>query len=124
MSSNFDKDVEIHWCRGCGNYSALRIMKESLIELDYKPNEIVIVSGIGQAGKFPHFMTANFYNGLHGRYLSTALGIKASNPKLQVIAISGDGCTLSEGGNHFLHTIRYNPDIVNLVHNNAVVRSE
>ncbi|MHA1509881.1 MAG: thiamine pyrophosphate-dependent enzyme, partial [Promethearchaeota archaeon] len=82
--------------------------------------EFVLVSGIGQAGKFPHFIKAQSYNGLHGRYLSAALGIKASNPELTVIAVSGDGCTLSEGGNHFLHTIRYNPDIVNVLHNNQV----
>ena len=120
-SKEFDLDeVEISWCPGCGNYNALKVMKEALVELGIKPHEFVLVSGIGQAGKFPHFIKAQSYNGLHGRYLSAALGIKASNPELTVIAVSGDGCTLSEGGNHFLHTIRYNPDIVNVVHNNQV----
>jgi len=120
-SKEYDLDeVEISWCPGCGNYSALKVMKEALAELDIKPHEFVLVSGIGQAGKFPHFIKAQSFNGLHGRYLSAALGIKASNPELTVIAVSGDGCTLSEGGNHFLHTIRYNPDIVNILHNNQV----
>ncbi|NVM34936.1 MAG: 2-oxoacid ferredoxin oxidoreductase [Candidatus Lokiarchaeota archaeon] len=114
------EDIEIHWCPGCGNFSAMRVMKESLTELGIKPKDFVLVSGIGQAGKFPHFMKSQSYNGLHGRYLSAALGIKAANPELLVIAVSGDGCTYSEGGNHFLHTIRYNPDIVNIVHNNMV----
>ncbi len=120
-SKKFDlDDVEISWCPGCGNYSALKVMKEALTDLEIEPHELVLVSGIGQAGKFPHFIKAQSYNGLHGRYLSAALGIKASNPELIVIAVSGDGCTLSEGGNHFLHTIRYNPDIVNVLHNNQV----
>ena len=120
-SKEFDLDeVEISWCPGCGNYSALKVMKEALTDLGIKPHEFVLVSGIGQAGKFPHFIKAQCFNGLHGRYLSAALGIKASNPELTVIAVSGDGCTLSEGGNHFLHTIRYNPDIVNVLHNNQV----
>jgi 2-oxoglutarate ferredoxin oxidoreductase subunit beta len=120
-SKDYDLDeVEISWCPGCGNYSALKVMKEALTDLGIKPHEFVLVSGIGQAGKFPHFIKAQSYNGLHGRYLSAALGIKASNPELTVIAVSGDGCTLSEGGNHFLHTIRYNPDIVNILHNNQV----
>ena len=120
-SNDYDLDeVEISWCPGCGNYSALKVMKEALVDLGIKPHEFVLVSGIGQAGKFPHFIKAQSYNGLHGRYLSAALGIKASNPELTVIAVSGDGCTLSEGGNHFLHTIRYNPDIVNVLHNNQV----
>ena len=120
MLKIYNKEVEISWCPGCGNYSALKIMKETLIDLGIKPHRFVLVSGIGQAGKFPHFLKAQSFNGLHGRYLSAALGIKASNPKLTVIAVSGDGCTLSEGGNHFLHTIRYNPNIVNIVHNNQV----
>jgi 2-oxoglutarate ferredoxin oxidoreductase subunit beta len=118
--TKFDKEVEIHWCPSCGNFPSLRILKESLDELGFEPKDVVIVSGIGQAGKTPHFLKANFYNGLHGRYLSAALGIKASNPNLNVIAISGDGCTLSEGGNHFLHTIRYNPNITNIISNNGV----
>jgi 2-oxoglutarate ferredoxin oxidoreductase subunit beta len=116
----WDLDIEIHWCPGCGNYNALRIMKETLSELNLEQEEVVLVSGIGQAGKFPHFMNAQSFNGLHGRYLSNALGMKAANPELIVIAMSGDGCTYSEGGNHFIHTIRYNPDIVNIVHNNQV----
>jgi 2-oxoglutarate ferredoxin oxidoreductase subunit beta len=120
-STEFDlPGIDIHWCPGCGNYAALRILKESLTEEGYRPDNVVIVTGIGQAGKTNHFMNANGFNGLHGRYLSTALGVKASNPRLKVIAISGDGCTYSEGGNHFLHTIRYNPDIVNIVNNNGV----
>jgi len=120
MSEKYDNDVENTWCPGCGNHGTLRILKESLTESNLEPKEVIIVSGIGQSGKTPHFIKSHFYNGLHGRYLSTALGVKASNPKLQVIAISGDGCTLSEGGNHFLHTIRYNPDIVNIISNNGV----
>ena len=95
-------------------------MKEVLSELNLRQQEVVLVSGIGQAGKFPHFINAQSFNGLHGRYLSNALGMKAANPELTVIAMSGDGCTYSEGGNHFIHTIRYNPNIVNIVHNNQV----
>ena len=119
-NTEYDLETEIHWCPGCGNFSAMKVMKETLTELGIKPKDFVLVSGIGQAGKFPHFMKSQSFNGLHGRYLSVALGIKAANPDLHVIAVSGDGCTLSEGGNHFLHTIRYNPDVVNIVHNNMV----
>ena len=120
QKTEFDSTAEITWCPGCGNFSALKLMKDALTELNIAPKDFVLVSGIGQAGKFPHFMKAQSYNGLHGRYLSAALGIKAANPELTVIAVSGDGCTYSEGGNHFIHTIRYNPDVVNIVHNNQV----
>ncbi len=120
MVTKFDKDEEIHWCPGCGNFPSLKVLKEALTELWLTPQNTVIATGIGQAAKTPHFMNINMINGLHGRYLSYAIAIKASNPSLTVIAISGDGCTYSEGGNHFLHTIRYNPHIVNIVHNNQV----
>jgi len=79
-----------------------------------------MVSGIGQAAKAPQYLNASFFNGLHGRSLPAATAIKASNPGLVVIAESGDGCTYGEGGNHFIHAIRRNPDITNIVHNNMV----
>ncbi|HGJ65792.1 TPA: 2-oxoacid ferredoxin oxidoreductase [bacterium] len=113
-------DIDIAWCPGCGNYSILRIMKKALAELEISPNNLAMVSGIGQAAKAPHYYKCNFFNGLHGRSLPSATAIKAVNPNLTVIAESGDGCTYGEGGNHFIHTIRRNPDITNIVHNNMV----
>lgn len=111
---------DIAWCPGCGNFIILDILKEALAELEIKPEELVMVSGIGQAAKTPHYLKCHCFNGLHGRALPPATGIKASNPNLTVIVESGDGDTYGEGGNHFLHTIRRNPDITNIVHNNMV----
>lgn len=113
-------DTDIAWCPGCGNYPLLIILKMALAELGIPPEQLVTVSGIGQAAKAPHYFRGNVFNGLHGRSLPAATGIKASNPSLTVIAESGDGDTYGEGGNHFIHTIRRNPDITNLVHNNMV----
>lgn len=112
--------IDIAWCPGCGNFGILNILKEVLAELDIKPENLVIASGIGQAAKIPHYLKTNFFNGLHGRALPPATAIKAVNPELVVIAASGDGDTYGEGGNHFIHTIRRNPDITNIVHNNMV----
>ena len=81
---------------------------------------MVMVSGIGQAAKTPHYMRSHFFNGLHGRALSNATAIKAANKSLKIIAVGGDGDMYGEGGNHFTHTIRRNPDITNLVFNNMV----
>ena len=113
-------DIDIAWCPGCGNFGILNALKEALSGLDIEPEDLVMVSGIGQAAKIPHYLRANFFNGLHGRALPPATGIKASNPGLTVIAESGDGDMYGEGGNHFIHTIRRNPDITNIVHNNMV----
>lgn len=108
------------WCPGCGNYKLLDSVKEALLELDIDPRNLVIVSGIGQAAKTPQYVNAHMFNGLHGRALPAALGIKLSNRNLVVIAESGDGCMYGEGGNHFLHAIRRNYDITVIVHDNMV----
>jgi len=117
----FDMDnIDIAWCPGCGNFPILQILKQALAELEIEPTNLVLVSGIGQAAKIPHYFKTNVFNGLHGRALPVATAIKAANPVLTVIAESGDGDMYGEGGNHFLHTIRRNPNITNIVHNNMV----
>ena len=108
------------WCPGCGNYKILDVLKDALHELDIDRRNLVIVSGIGQAAKTPQYVDTNMFNGLHGRALPAALGIKLSNRNLVVIAESGDGCMYGEGGNHFLHAIRRNMDITVLVHDNMI----
>jgi len=114
------KDIDIAWCPGCGNFPILKTLKLALAELQIKPADLILVSGIGQAAKIPHYIKANLFNGLHGRALPAATAIKAANPALTVIAESGDGDMYGEGGNHFIHTIRRNPNITNIVHNNMV----
>jgi 2-oxoglutarate ferredoxin oxidoreductase subunit beta len=112
--------TDIAWCPGCGNFPILNIVKMALAELDLPPEKVVLCSGIGQAAKTPQYMRVNYFNGLHGRALPVATAIKLTNPQMTVISESGDGDTYGEGGNHFLHTIRRNPDITNIVHDNMV----
>ncbi len=120
-TKDFDmENLDIAWCPGCGNYGILNSMKQALTELEIKPQQLAMVSGIGQAAKAPHYYRCNLFNGLHGRSLPVATAIKAVNPELTVIVESGDGCMYGEGGNHFMHAIRRNPDITNIVHNNMV----
>jgi 2-oxoglutarate ferredoxin oxidoreductase subunit beta len=111
---------ETAWCPGCGNVSILQALKDALVGLDLKPHQILLVSGIGQAAKAPHYLNANVFNGLHGRALPVATGAKLANPDLTVIAESGDGCNYGEGGNHFLAAIRRNINVTLLVHNNQI----
>lgn len=114
------QETDMAWCPGCGNFPIINIVKMALAELDILPENVVMCSGIGQAAKTPHYLRVNYFNGLHGRALPPAIAIKNTNPKLTVIAESGDGDTYGEGGNHFMHTIRRNPDITSIVHNNMV----
>ena len=99
------KETDIAWCPGCGNFPLLTIVKMALAELEIAPETLVSVSGIGQAGKAPHYYRTHVFNGLHGRALSAATGIKMANPELTVIVESGDGDIYGEGGNHL--RIRY-----------------
>lgn len=117
----FDMDqLETSWCPGCGNFPILEALKSALEDGKRTPADLVIVSGIGQAGKIPHYLKCNMFNGLHGRAVPVATGVKATNPGLTVIAVGGDGDMYGEGGNHLLHAIRRNPDITVIVHNNMV----
>lgn len=111
---------ETAWCPGCGNFSILQALKQALVSLGLKPHQVLMVSGIGQAAKAPHYLKANVFNGLHGRALPIATGAKLANPELTVIVESGDGCNYGEGGNHFLAAIRRNSNITLLVHNNQI----
>lgn len=121
IEHRFDKrSIQISWCPGCGNFAILDALKGALQDLEIDPVELVIVSGIGQAAKTPHYLKCNLFNGLHGRALPLATGVKAANPRLTVIAQGGDGDMYGEGGNHLLHTIRRNPDITVLAHDNMV----
>jgi 2-oxoglutarate ferredoxin oxidoreductase subunit beta len=108
------------WCPGCGNFGILKALNRALIEMDIEPHQVLLVSGIGQAGKLPHYTKGNVFNSLHGRPIPPAIGAKIANSELIVIAVSGDGDAYGEGGNHFLHAARRNHDITYLVHNNQV----
>ncbi len=112
--------IESAWCPGCGNFGILKALNKALVELAIEPHQVLLVSGIGQAGKLPHYTRGNVFNSLHGRPVPPAIGAKIANPKLVVIAVSGDGDAYGEGGNHFIHAARRNHDITYLVHNNQV----
>ncbi|MFC1986929.1 2-oxoacid:ferredoxin oxidoreductase subunit beta [Chloroflexota bacterium] len=108
------------WCPGCGNFGILSAVNKALVKLNLKPHQVLLVSGIGQAGKLPHYTRGNVFNSLHGRPIPPAIGAKIANPELTVIAVSGDGDAYGEGGNHWLHAMRRNHNITYLVHNNQV----
>jgi len=108
------------WCPGCGNFGILRAFNQAVSELGLAPHQFTIVSGIGQAGKFPHYTRCNTFNGLHGRTLPVATGIRLVNRTMPVIAVAGDGDGYGEGGNHLIHAIRKNIDVAMFVHDNQV----
>ncbi len=114
------KGQEPAWCPGCGNFSILKTLKNALVDLDIEPHQFTIVSGIGQGAKLPHYTKCNTFNGLHGRTLPVATGLKLVNSDMLVFAIGGDGDCYGEGGNHLIHAIRRNANVTLFVHNNQI----
>jgi len=108
------------WCPGCGNFSILKAFMDAFVELDLKPHQFTMVSGIGQAAKLPHYTKCNTFNGLHGRTLPVATGIRLANHAMPVIAIAGDGDCYGEGGNHLTHAMRRNINVKLFVHDNQI----
>jgi 2-oxoglutarate ferredoxin oxidoreductase subunit beta len=111
---------DIAWCPGCGDFPIRATLEKVIAELPIPGKNVVLTSGIGQAAKMPHYLPYSYFNGLHGRSLPLAVGIKLARPELTVIAISGDGCQYGEGGNHFIHTIRRRLDFTILACDNKV----
>ncbi len=108
------------WCPGCGNYGILTAIRRAFDELGLKPHNTVVVSGIGCGSKIPHYIRTYGYEGIHGRIIPLAEGIKLANPALTVVGIGGDGDGFSEGGNHFLHAGRKNTNITYIVQDNQI----
>jgi len=108
------------WCPGCGNFALVAAIKGALAELNIAPHDTVISSGIGCSGKTPHYVQSYGFEGLHGRTLPVASGIKLANHKLTVIAVGGDGDGYGIGAGHFVHIMRRNYDLTYIVHDNQI----
>ena len=108
------------WCPGCGDFGIASAIPMALAELGLEPHNVVIVSGVGNAAKTPHFLKVNGVHTLHGRLLPFAMGIKVANPGLEVIGVGGDGDGLGIGAGHFVNAGRRNIDMTYLIYNNGV----
>jgi 2-oxoglutarate ferredoxin oxidoreductase subunit beta len=117
---DFASDQLVRWCPGCGDYSILSAMQMALPQLGLNREDIVFVSGIGCAARFPYYMNTYGFHTIHGRGPAVATGVKLANPKLSVWEIQGDGDALAIGGNHFIHVLRRNVNINILLFNNEI----
>lgn len=119
------KDLEItydkpSWCPGCGDFGIWISLKNAIVQLGLNPWEVVLVSGIGCSSKLPYWVKTYGFNGLHGRPMPAAEGIKLANHNLTVIVVAGDGDQYGEGLNHLIHAARRNINITLLAHNNQI----
>jgi 2-oxoglutarate ferredoxin oxidoreductase subunit beta len=119
-AKDFATDQEIRWCPGCGDYSILAQVQKVMPTLGIARENIVIISGIGCSSRFPYYMNTYGMHSIHGRATAVASGLKASRPELSVWIVTGDGDSLSIGGNHTIHLLRRNFDVNILLFNNEI----
>jgi len=108
------------WCRGCGDYGILTALTRALVEQNIPPHELIVVTGIGCGSKLPQYARMNGFHTLHGRPWPIAQGIKMANLDMRVVLVHGDGDGYGEGLGHFVHAIRRNPHVTELVQNNKI----
>lgn len=119
-SKDLVTDQEVRWCPGCGDYSILKQVQTVVPELGIPREEIVFISGIGCSSRFPYYMETFGMHSIHGRATAIASGLKATRPELSVWIVTGDGDSLSIGGNHFIHLLRRNFNVNVLLFNNEI----
>ena len=119
-SKDFSTDQEVRWCPGCGDYSILKQVQTVMPEIGVPKEDIVFISGIGCSSRFPYYMETYGMHSIHGRATAIASGLKAARPDLSIWIITGDGDSLSIGGNHLIHLLRRNFDTNILLFNNQI----
>lgn len=108
------------WCTGCGDSAILNAVQNMLTEQQTPPEKVVCVSGIGCSSRFPYYMKTYGIHGIHGRALPLSTGVSLARPDLKVLTVMGDGDCFSIGAGHWLHALRYNPDLTVLVFDNGI----
>ncbi len=117
---DFATDQEVRWCPGCGDYAILSAVQQVFPELGIPKEQFVVVSGIGCSSRFPYYMDTFGFHTIHGRAPAVATGIKVTNPELSVWIATGDGDSLSIGGNHIMHLMRRNVDVKVMLFDNRI----
>jgi len=119
-AKDYKTDQEVRWCPGCGDYAILAAVQGFMPELGIKKENIVFVSGIGCSSRFPYYMNTYGVHSIHGRAPAIATGLSVSRPDLSVWVVTGDGDSLSIGGNHLIHALRRNVNLKILMFNNRI----
>lgn len=113
-------DQEVRWCPGCGDYSILKQVQTVIPELGIPREKFVFISGIGCSSRFPYYMETFGMHSIHGRATAIASGLRAARKDLSIWIVTGDGDSMSIGGNHFIHLMRRNLNVNVLLFNNQI----
>ncbi|MCL4522324.1 MAG: 2-oxoacid:ferredoxin oxidoreductase subunit beta, partial [Acidobacteria bacterium] len=111
---DFQTDQEVRWCPGCGDYAILSAVQSVF------PVGTACSEKCGASSRFPYYMNTYGFHSIHGRAPAVATGVKIAHPELEVWVATGDGDSLSIGGNHTIHMLRRNVGIKVLMFNNRI----
>jgi 2-oxoglutarate/2-oxoacid ferredoxin oxidoreductase subunit beta len=112
--------VDPDWCPGCGDFGVLAALEKALVELQIPRHNVVAISGIGCSSNLPGYINTYGMHTLHGRALAVATGLKLANHELTILVTGGDGDGFGIGGNHFVHSMRRNVDLLYIVMDNQI----
>jgi 2-oxoglutarate ferredoxin oxidoreductase subunit beta len=118
--ADFQSDQETRWCPGCGDYAILSAVQQFMPEIGIPPERIVFITGIGCAGRFAYYMDTYGMHSIHGRAPALATGLATARDDLSIWVVTGDGDSLSIGGNHLIHALRRNIPVNILLFNNQI----
>ena len=119
-AQDFKSDQYVRFCPGCGDHAIVMALTKAMAQLEIPTHRTAVISGIGCSSRMPHYINTYGFNTIHGRGAAIATGVKTSHPELTVWQMTGDGDCLAIGGNHFIHSLRRNRDIIVCLFNNQI----
>jgi len=112
------------WCPGCTigivMTSLLRAIDQRIREGLLRRDQITFVGGIGCSARIAMYVRFDSVRTAHGRTIPLATAIKILRPDHKVIVVGGDGDICAIGGNHLLHALRRNMDLIIIIVNNMI----
>lgn len=112
-------DVPFTFCPGCTHGTIMRLIAETLEELDII-NKTIGVSPVGCAGFCQDYFACDFVGAAHGRAQAAGTGIKRSLPDRIVFTYQGDGDIAAIGTQHAIHSAARGENITSIMVNNAI----
>ena len=112
------RDVDTHYCSGCGHGILHRLVAEVIDELGLR-EKIVGVAPVGCAVIAYNYWDFDVTEAAHGRALAVATGIKRCLPDSIVFTYQGDGDLASIGIAETVHTANRGENLTCIFVNNA-----
>lgn len=113
------RDVEMHYCSGCGHSIAHRLVCEVIDELGIR-ERVIAVAPVGCAVIAYDYWDFDVTEAAHGRTPAVATGIKRVRPDNIVFTYQGDGDLAAIGTAETIHAANRGENITIIFVNNGV----